>query len=116
MGIFTWTLAGFSTREVDRRRRAAEEFASAVAGAEFGNGPLDPWHREKLAEVLEVDAHQVENELLLWLVQVPGKQGPREALVITQRLWFLRLVGRGAGGKQARDLSTNEILYGTRAN
>lgn len=110
IGIFTWTLAGFSTREADRRRLAADEFAAAVDGRPFGRGPLDSWHREELARILKVGLNQVEGELLLWLIDKRGAKGPREALVVTQRLWFLRLVGRGAGGKQVFDLSTGERL------
>lgn len=110
IGIFTWTLAGFSVREADRRRLAAEEFAAKVEGRPFGRGALDSWHREELARVLRVEQDQVEGELLLWLIDKSGKQGPREALVLTQRLWFLRLVGRGPRGKQVFDLATGERL------
>lgn len=110
IGIFTWTLAGFSTREADRKRTAAEAFGLAVGQRSFTHAELDDWHLEELARVFKVQPQQVENELLLWLVEAPGKQGPREALVVTQRLWFLRLVGRGRGGKQTIDLSTGAGL------
>ena len=108
VGIFTWTLAGFSTREADRKRTAAEAFAHAVGKGCFGHAALDDWHREELANVLQVEDAQIEQELLLWLVESPGTQGPREALVVTQRLWFLRLVGRG--GRQVMDLATGQPL------
>lgn len=110
VGIFTWTLAGFSIREADRRQAAAAQFAAGIEGRNFGQSPLDPWHHEQLARVLRVDEVHVERELLLWVIEKTGKQGPREALVVTQRLWFLRLVGRGAGGKQVLDLATGKRL------
>jgi hypothetical protein len=110
IGIFLWTLAGFSQREVDRRRRAADEFAQAVGRTQFGHSQLADWHREELARVLRVPEEQIENELLLWLVEQNNVQGGRELLAITQRYWFLRLVSRGRGGKQTFDLSTGEPL------
>lgn len=108
--IFTWTLSGFSSREADRKKIAADHFARAIETRSFGQAPLDAWHRQKLATVLGVSEGSVEDELLLWLIDQPGVQGPREALVITHRLWFLRLVGRGRGGHKVFDLSTGERL------
>lgn len=112
IGIFTWTLAGFSTREAERKVRSAEKFAEAVGRKQFGRDDLHDWHRQQLAEVLKVREAVVEQELLLWLVEIPppGTPGSREALVVTQRLWFLRLVGRGRGGKQTIDLATGQRL------
>lgn len=54
--------------------------------------------------MLGVEPNQVEGELLLWLIEKSGKQGRREALVVTQ----LRLVGRG--GTQVFDLATGKRL------
>ncbi len=110
IGIFTWTLAGVSTREADGRRKAAEEFAVLVGSGSYGAGQLWQWHREVLADVLDVQAHSVESELMVWFVEQSSSKGPREALVITNGQWFLRLVGRGRGGLQVRDLATGERL------
>lgn len=106
IGIFTWTLSGYASQEADRKRRGASRFAERIQSGKFGRGDLDPWHREELATFLNVDPGKVEAELLLWLVESSGVQGPRELLAVTQRHWFIRLVARGKGGRQVIDLAT----------
>jgi hypothetical protein len=110
IGIFTWTLAGFSAREADKQKRASDAFATNIGARPYGHGSLSDWHREKLAVVLRVPEESVEDEVLVQLIEQSNSQGPRDALVITNRLWFLRLVGRGRGGKQVLDLATGERL------
>lgn len=110
IGIFTWTLAGYATQEADRKSRGAKAFAEHATGKHFGAGELKPWQRERLAGVLKVDPDQVTSELLVWLVEQSDSQGAREAIVVTQRHWFLRVVGRGRGGLQVLDLATNRRL------
>lgn len=110
IGIFTWTLAGFSAREADAQKGAAGLFATHIGERRYGPGELSDWHCEKLATVLRVPGDQVEDELLLWVVEQSTAQGPKEVLVITNRLWFLRLVGRGRGGKQVLDLATGKSI------
>ena len=118
--IFIWTLSGYSIRELEKRKSGAQAFADHIdryngpkLGLNYGNEDLDNGHRSKLREVMKIHADDpVEPELLMWVVEKPDPSTPlsggREALVITSRGWFLRVVKRG--GLQVIDLSTGERL------
>jgi hypothetical protein len=91
------------------RTDGAKEFAAFVEmRGPWGKGPLDRWHREELAAVLGVSDDAIEDQLVLWLIDKQGAQGPREALVITRDLRYIRMVGRG--GRQVIDLGTGNRL------
>jgi hypothetical protein len=106
IGIFTWTLSGYATREADRKRHGAIAFATRVRDGNFGPGDITAWHRTELATFLEVSPEQVESELLLWMVDQRAVQGGAELIAITQRHWFIRVVARGHGGRQVIDLGS----------